>query len=200
MINAALIDIGNVLLTTDFENSLKRLIPSELADPEARIHSLLERKDELEGGQMTMDDFIEWASKKLGYEGPKEDFLVAWNDIFEPIAPMWETIRDLKGRGIKLYLFSNTNQAHADYFLSTYETLFQLFDGRIFSYEIDAVKPDPAIYHHAFEKYSLKPEETLYIDDLPENISTGLQLSLHSWRYNVDSHEAMTRWLVEVLD
>ncbi|WP_411846988.1 HAD family phosphatase [Roseibacillus persicicus] len=197
---AALVDIGNVILHIDFETSLSRLIPPELADPAGRIASLLEKKDEFERGDFTDSDFVTWASKKLQFTGTPEEFIAAWNDIFTPNLPMWDTLRDLKARGFQLILFSNTNQMHADYFLAEFAEVFDLFDGRVFSHEAGCNKPDPAIYHHAFEKYQLVPGDTLYFDDLPENISTGLQLGLKAWRYKGDSHEAMTRWLVETLD
>lgn len=200
MKKAALIDIGNVILHVDFLTSLRTLVPQELADPVGRIYSLLEKKDEFEGGALSDDEFVEWASGKLQFAGPKEDFLFAWNDIFSPNLPMWETLRDLKSRGFELILFSNTNQMHVDFFLKEYAEIFELFDGEVFSHIAGSVKPDPAIYHHAFEKYDLVPEETFYFDDLPENITTGLQLKLKAWRYSADNHEAFTRWLVETLD
>lgn len=200
MKKTALVDIGNVILHLDFEGSLCQLVPEELADPVARVHSLLEKKDEFEAGDLSDEDFVVWASKKLQFEGPREDFVAAWNDIFRPNPSMWETLRELKSRGHKLILFSNTNQMHCDYFLAKYAEVFDLFEGQVFSHQVGAAKPDPVIYHHAFEKYDLIPEETLYFDDLPENITTGLQLGLKAWRYNSKSHEALTRWLVETLD
>lgn len=200
MKKAALVDIGNVILHVDFESSLSKLVPSKMADPVGRVHSLLEKKDDFEGGALTDEEFVAWASKKLGFTGPPEEFLAAWNDIFTPNLPMWETLRELKSRGFELILFSNTNRMHADYFLKEYAEVFNLFEGRVFSHEAGAVKPDPAIYQHAFEKYRLAPAETLYFDDLPENITTGLQLGLKAWRYSAKNHEALTRWLVETLD
>ena len=200
MNKAALVDIGNVILHVDFETSLKTLIPEELADPVGRIHSLIEKKDIFEAGQLSDDEFVEWASKKLQFEGPKEEFLAAWCNIFTPNPSMWETLRDLKSRGVRLIMFSNTNQMHADYFLKEYAEIFELFDGHIFSHEEGCAKPDPAMYECAFKKYDLVPEETFYFDDLPENITTGLQLGLKAWRYSEESHEALTRWLVENFD
>lgn len=200
MKKAALVDIGNVILHVDFETSLQKLVPSELADPVGRIHSLLEKKNDFEGGVLTDDDFVAWASEKLQFEGPREEFVAAWNDIFQPNLPMWETLRELKSKGFRLILFSNTNKMHADFFLAEFAEVFELFEGRVFSHEAGSIKPDPAIYHHAFEKYDLDPAETLYFDDLPENITTGLQLGLQAWRYSAKNHEALTRWLVELLD
>ncbi len=200
MKKAALVDIGNVILHIDFESSLCKLVPEELADPEGRVRSLLEKKDDFEAGQLSDEDFVEWASNKLQFSGQPDEFVAAWNDIFTPNLPMWETLRELKSRGYELILFSNTNQMHADYFLKEFSEVFDLFDGHVFSHQVGAAKPDPVIYHHAFEKFGLIPEDTLYFDDLPENVTTGLQLNLKAWRYAAKNHEALTRWLVETLD
>ena len=200
MKRAALVDIGNVILDLDFETSLRRLVPSELADPAGRIHSLLEKKDEFEVGAISDEEFVTWASGKLQFEGSREEFVAAWNDIFKPITPMWESLRNLKGRGVKLILFSNTNQMHVDFFLKEFAEVFDLFEGQVFSHQVGKAKPDPEIYQHAIEKYDLVPEETLYFDDLPENITTGLQLGLEAWRYSARHHEAFAKWLVDTLD
>ena len=200
MKKAALVDIGNVILHVDFETSLKRLIPPELADPSGRIQSLLEKKDDFESGDLTDEGFVEWASKKLQFEGPAEEFIAAWNDIFEPNSPMVESLRDLKACGYELILFSNTNQMHVDAMMKRFEEIFSLFDGEVFSHIAGANKPDPKIYHHAIEKYGLVAEETLYFDDLPENITTGLQIGLKAWRYDSENHGAFTRWLADTLD
>ena len=44
------------------------------------------------------------------------------------------------------------------------------FDGILFSAEEKCVKPQKEIYLRLFEKFSLKPEECFFIDDLDLNI------------------------------
>ena len=68
---AALFDIGNVLVHLDFENALRKLVPPEVVDPVDRIRSLLDKKDDLEAGLIARDDFISWASGRLGFESLK---------------------------------------------------------------------------------------------------------------------------------
>lgn len=200
MKKAALIDIGNVILLLDFETSLSRLVPEELADPAGRIQSLLEKKNELESGEIKDADFVAWASRKLQFTGTTTEFLAAWNDIFSLNTAMADTLRGLKARGVQLILLSNTNQMHVDHFTKAYPEVFDLFDGAVYSHLVGMNKPDPRIYEHAIREHNLEPAHTLYIDDLPENITTGLQLGLKAWRYNHEAHEALTRWIVETLD
>ena len=195
---AALIDIGNVLLSFDFESALKRLVPEDAPDPMQRIESLLERKDEYETGRIPEDEFIEWASGKLGFTGSADTFRDIWRSIFEPIPVMWKTMERLKQQGLRLYLFSNINSIHGPYVLESYPVV-KHFDGRVFSYEVGAIKPDPAIYNIALEQHGLDASTTLYIDDLPQNITTGRSLGLPSHQYDLHRHEDLERWLEELL-
>jgi putative hydrolase of the HAD superfamily len=191
---AALFDIGNVLVHLDFESSLARLVPPGVEDCKERIYSLLEKKDELEAGAIAENDFIAWASGQLGFTGTTEAFLEAWNSIFEPIHAMWGIAAFLKSQRLKIILFSNTNSMHARWLLENYD-VFEDFDGRVFSHEVGALKPDPAIYQHAVEEFGLTPADTLYLDDLPENIAKGEELGFRCHQYAFARHHEFIAWL-----
>ena len=49
-------------------------------------------------------------------------------------------------------------------------------DGGILSFLDHLIKPDEAIYRLIMERYTLRPEETVFIDDTPENIDAALAL------------------------
>jgi FMN phosphatase YigB (HAD superfamily) len=195
---AALIDIGNVLLSFDFESALLRLVPDTTPDPLQRVLSLLERKDAFESGQIPEEKFIAWASERLGFTGSADTFRETWRSIFEPIHPMWDAIAAMKAAGLRLFLFSNINSIHGPWILETYPVMDH-FDGHVFSYEVGAIKPDPTIYHTAMRMHDLRPETTLYIDDLPANIATGQDLGLPSHQYNLHDHDSFLTWLTPQL-
>ena len=52
------------------------------------------------------------------------------------------------------------------------------FTHNTWSCELGIAKPDPAIYLHTCEKLQVRPEETLFIDDKPENIAAAEALGL----------------------
>ncbi|MDE0593718.1 MAG: HAD family phosphatase [Akkermansiaceae bacterium] len=191
---AALFDIGNVLVHLDFETPLAALVPPSMKNPKERIHRLLEKKDELESGAIAKDEFITWASERLGFPGSPESFLEAWNSIFEPIHSMWTMAAFLKSLGVKIILFSNTNCMHAEWLLKNYN-VFEEFDERVFSHLVGAIKPDAAIYHHAIAQHDLVPADTLYIDDLPENIAKGEELGFRCHQYAFARHHQFIAWL-----
>ena len=143
---------------------------------------------------MPPGEFIAFACKHLEFSGPADEFREAWNSIFRPIHTMWPIVSFLKSLRLKLILFSNTNCMHITWLLENYE-VFGEFGGRVFSHEVGFNKPDPAIYHHAIAEFDLTPGETLYIDDLPENIATGRNLGLRCHQYVKERHHEFVAWL-----
>lgn len=189
-----LYDIGRVLLDFDFETSLRRLLPDDCTDPEARLTRLLERKDDFEAGAIDAEDYTRWALDILGSQATREQFRRAWQDIFTPNQPMWDCVRRLAARGHRMILFSNTNEIHCPWVFDAFPE-FSLFHEAVLSFKTGAIKPHPHIYQHAVDAHSLMPDDTLYIDDLPENIATGRAFGFHCWQYDLRDHAAFEHWL-----
>jgi putative hydrolase of the HAD superfamily len=189
-----LFDIGRVLLDFDFESSLSRLLPAGCPDAHQRLPRLLERKDEFESGAIDPDAYVNWALGVLGSHATPEEFRHAWQRIFTPNEPIWENVRELSAAGHRLILFSNTNAIHCPWVFDEYPA-FSHFREAVLSFEVGAVKPHPPIYQHAVDVHNLDPAATLYIDDLPENIATGIEFGFHCHQYHLKDHEAFERWL-----
>lgn len=187
MLDAIIFDIGNVLLRFDFTRTIKRIAPFCSVAP-ADIQELLEPwKMDLESGRVTGSDFLDEVTHILGYSGPRAELQSAWQEIFTPNVPMHYLVASLK---LPLYLLSNTNNLHADYFLNEYP-VFAHFSDAVYSHEAGLMKPDPAIYHHALEKFKLAPQNTLFIDDLLPNIEAARALNLLTHHYHHDQHGSL---------
>lgn len=193
-----LFDIGGVIVGVDFIPALKRLVPAGADNVDARLNTLLERKDEFEAGRIAADEYFPWAAGVLGFTGSHEDFIQAWVDIFSPNTPMWESIEKLHQAGHRLILFSNTNNPHKEFVMKTYP-VFQHFTGGIFSYQTGHIKPEPEIYDVAVRQYQLDPAHTAYIDDLPANIEEGKRAGFFCHQYDAENHGAFLKWLDEIL-
>jgi putative hydrolase of the HAD superfamily len=86
-------------------------------------------------------------------------------------------LKDLKKDGYNIYILSNLSEQSHDY-LKNYD-FFKYVDGGVFSYKLNICKPDPRIYKELFSKYSIKPEESVFIDDLQINIDAAKKLGLN---------------------
>lgn len=187
MIRAFLFDIGNVILRFDFHIALRKLATkSASTDPTELLTWLEPVKFMLEDGQIDRAAFLRGAIDALRYRGTEEEFVHAFEDIFEENTPMTELIPRLRER-YPLYLLSNTNDIHVDFFLRRYP-VFQHFCGGVYSHKARASKPDPGIYRIACRQLGLTPEATFFIDDLLPNIETARSLGFQTHHYHHERH------------
>ncbi|MEA1911046.1 MAG: HAD-IA family hydrolase, partial [Spirochaetota bacterium] len=61
---------------------------------------------------------------------------------------------------------------------------FDNFDGGVISFEVKLNKPDRRIYDSLLLKYNLDPGETLFIDDIQENITAAEELGIQGIHYS----------------
>ena len=112
----------------------------------------------------------------------------------------WRRVADrLAAAGHRLILFSNTNSLHCPWAFEVFPD-FALFDAAVLSFEVGAIKPDPAIYEHAIATHHLDPAATLYIDDLAPNIATGRAHGFRCFQYDQTDHPAFQLWLRQQLE
>jgi epoxide hydrolase-like predicted phosphatase len=105
----------------------------------------------------------------------KDEIIHVFNLRSELLYPLDENVRllpELKKQGFRLYFLSNFP---LDLFeeVKTGYYFFKYFDGGVISAEAKVSKPDSRIYDILLKKYSLIPQECLYIDDIEINVKAG---------------------------
>ncbi len=103
-------------------------------------------------------------------------------DHLEPIASSVAVLDALRqrrdaGEDLRLFYLSNMPVAYARTLQAKY-TFISWFDDGIFSGDIQLVKPDPAIFTAATQRFGLRGDTTLFIDDLLHNIHAA---QAHGW-------------------
>lgn len=111
------------------------------------------------------------------------------------IPGMEELIRDLKARGYGVYGLTNWSRETFPLVRDRFP-VFSLLDGYVVSGEERIAKPDPALYRILLERYGLKGEECVFVDDNPRNASGGEPLGIRGLVF----HDAeQTRTELEVV-
>ena len=79
---------------------------------------------------------------------------------------------------VHLYILSNF---HRDSFeeLNKRHQFFKNFDGHVVSCYYHQLKPEKEIYDTIIEKFSLNPEETVFIDDSYPNIEMAQKMGIN---------------------
>lgn len=153
-----------------------------------------EHWDQLDLGELNFDQI----AQRMVDSTPEMDFDVVKKLItnyprygFYFVEPIKQTIEKLRTMNRwKFYLLSNYN---ADMFRLTADLhpFLKTFDGQIISGEEKVMKPDPRIYQLLLDRYDLKAEECVFVDDRKENVDAAIALGMEGVVYT-DSRDLLT--------
>jgi glucose-1-phosphatase len=167
MYRAVIFDLGKVLVHFDFKRgyrALEGLCPYSAAEIPKRLATtgLVER---FETGLVEPRDFVEQLSAILDLHVDYEHFCRIWSCIFTDTLIPESMLAGLAER-YRLVLLSNTNAIHFEMIRENYAHLLRHFHALVLSYEVKAMKPDPAIFQKAIGAAGCRPEECFYTDDI----------------------------------
>ncbi len=182
-IDTVIFDLGIVLLFYDWQIAANRLC-TRVGKSRGEIDHYFMTTPfavQLERGEISKQQFFETVSRDMGFDGAYEEFALIWSDVFSPNEPMIALAQKLQGR-VRRYVLSNTNAIHID-FISRRFPFIHEFDGRVYSYEIRAMKPDRRIYEVLLKQFNVDPASAVFIDDIPANVDGARGAGLHGIHY-----------------
>jgi putative hydrolase of the HAD superfamily len=174
MIRNIVFDLGNVLISFRPAEYLKRNNYPEKT--RQRILNDIFLSPEwlmLDDGKISPEEAVDSIARKSSLK--REEIALVFNkrtEIMFPIERNARLLPGLKKRGFRLYYLSNFPLDIFDEIKNSY-LFFKYFDGGIISSEVKYSKPGIEIYKIFFEKYKLKPEESLFIDDIEANVRSA---------------------------
>ena len=197
---AAVFDVGNVLYGWDPHSFLARQIPED----EARLRfiddiGLWEWHDTLDGGRAFRESAEELSGKFPQYA----EHIAAWGDRFgetitDPVPGVHAIVEELDARGVPLFAITNCS---ADFWPPVHErerAFFARFQGVVVSGEEKLLKPDPALYYRALDRFRLRPDQALFVDDRRINVEGARAVGMHAHLF-VDAADLRLRLAAEGL-
>ena len=188
-------DLGKVLVDFDYSIAARKIAARSARSPKD-LHAFLGTSPlllEYESGRLTREGFFQAISSHLAYAGDLAEFGGYFADIFAEIPPMIQLHTELRQRGFKTYIFSNTSDMAVEHVRLNFP-FFKNFDDYILSYEVGAMKPQPKIYEAMEAMTGKRGADLIYIDDRPENIEAG---AARGWRAILHEHPEQTQRLLE---
>ena len=177
-------DLGNVLLFFSHDKMYRQIGASFGISPMI-VKELLSQKGlqtDYETGAIKTMKIYQIFHSHAQIPCSFEQFLEAAADIFTPNISLWPLVEKLKQQGLRLVLLSNTSECHFNYAKKRYP-IFSLFDDKILSFEVGAMKPDEKIFRAALSLAHCHPKECFYIDDIPEFIEGAKKVGLEGVLY-----------------
>lgn len=139
-----------------------------------------------------------WEKKKRELPEFKEYVERLEREVPELLRPIEENVRLLPAlkKSFKLYALSNYGKIYFEMVRKKYD-FFKLFDGMVISSHVGYLKPEKEIYLELIRRYGIAPEESLFIDDTPENVEAARELGFRAVRLEEPSRlkEILTREL-----
>ena len=181
-------DFGNVLFDLDLASigrEIQKLVGPRYEDVyrqlrQGRVFELYET------GGLSIEEFIDAIRFAGDATLSPEQITAAWNSIFIGMPrERFDMLLQLR-RQYKVFLLSNINDLHATW-IDAYmvrehgipDFQSRYFDGVYYSHLIRLRKPNADIYEYLLADAELAPEETVFIDDLEENVAAAERLGIH---------------------
>ena len=178
-IRAIISDIGRVIVGVDVSRAMQGL-SSGIALTPKEIWSAIEndpRFPDLQDGSISARDWHLHIVRRLGGNLTYDQFIQAWNAALLPETLQPDSLWAGLAKKYRLSLLSNTDPIHVAHMESTF-SFFKYFPVRIYSCVVGSSKPNPVIYQEALRATKVKANESVYIDDLEENVAAAQSLGM----------------------
>jgi HAD superfamily hydrolase (TIGR01509 family) len=93
-------------------------------------------------------------------------------------AEMVAVARELKARGVRLFILSNNLRERSAYYDSHFPFLNELFEKCYFSWKTGFIKPDTQAFTLVLLENNLEPTDCVYFDDSKENVEVATSLGI----------------------
>ena len=186
MIKAVIFDMGGVLVGREWQVIYKK-IARELKISEEKVREISEpllrewdiRKIDEEA---FWGEFENKIGKRVDHKFTKDLWFRNYQDYTKDINGSWKILTELKNRGIRLVLISNTIPPHVQAHIEVgrIDRLKKLgFKIFVWSCKVDVLKPNPRIYEITLKKLNLLAEACVFVDDKLANIEAAKELGMY---------------------
>lgn len=191
-------DLGGVVIDLDRNSAISGLTELGIKDA-AKLLGEYEQKGpflKLETGEITSSELFDTLLPQCHPGTTTTDIRDAFEKFLVdlPVVRL-QTIRQLREKGYKLFVLSNTNPIMynhwiEDKFRQEGVTVNDYFDGIVVSFQELTCKPDPQIFRNLVGRYHLTPRETVLLDDSEANCKSARTIGLNALQVKKDGDDS----------
>lgn len=181
MIKNIIFDLSEVIISG--YHGVEKIIKRQYAIPEEDFKKQKFLKYEyfldLMRGKLSEEEYLEELLKGTNWNISIEKLKTAIRqNLNQPIPGTMEIIKELKEGKYQLILLSDHVKEWMEYIEENNKDL-EIFDKKIFSYDIETVKSDEQTFKIVLEKAAIVADETLFIDDYEKNVKNAEAVGIH---------------------
>lgn len=184
MIKNVILDMGNVLLSFDPQIPLNAFCKTE-EEKQIIFRELFQSQYWLEADAGHIKDAELYDLVKQNVAPEHHDALKQccehWEICMQPIEGAREFCKEIKAAGFGVYVLSNASDKFYTYFENFLPLTF--FDGVTVSSDIKMMKPDHEIFQYVMDKYGLKKQQCLFVDDSLGNVESARAFGMRAHHF-----------------
>ena len=185
MINTIIFDLGNVLINWE-----PKLLYNKIFDSEEKTNHFIENictlawNEEQDAGRTLKQGTDILIAEYPEHQQEIKAYYDRWEEMLNgAIEGSVEIFRQLKASGkYKIYALTNWSSELFPIALRNFEFL-NWFEGIVVSGDEGIRKPEAAFFQILFDRYQVKPENAVFIDDNLRNIEAARKLGIQSIRF-----------------
>lgn len=181
MIKTIIFDIGNVLTVFGWKDFLHSFgYPEEIEERVGKATVDNPFWHEFDKGFLSDEEMLEgFIRNDPSVEKELREIYISLHGIVTRVDYAIPWIQTLKKGGYQVLVLSNfSDKVKRDN--SDALDFLEYVDGGILSYRDGVIKPDPAIYRLLLDRYGLKPEECVFLDDMQQNLDAAAGFGIHT--------------------
>ena len=165
-------DLGGVLVDVQLD------VLKELKRPQTEIENAFfgqNRHQAFGNGTLKADVYTKRVAHDLKQDASTIE--TVWGQVVQ-----WKPFTSslLNNLNVPFVFWSNTDPIHCEKLKHSLQLSTVMLEKSIFSYEAGVLKPDAQFFKAGLEKVALEPEQVLFIDDRPENVSGARDLKINA--------------------
>ena len=173
-------DFGGVLFQWRPPELIKRELPQRAATDEAAAHWVREIFQGYEGdwghfdrGTVEVPDLVQRIARRTGLtEAEVQSVVDGVPHELQPIRESVALLAQLRAAGHSQVFLSNMPAPYAEHLERTHDFL-RCFESGVVSAWVQQIKPEPGIFDTAARLFGARPEQLLFIDDVPVNVQAA---------------------------
>ena len=180
MIKNIIFDLSEVIISGYHET--EKIIERQYAIPEEEFKKQKLFKYEyfldLMRGDLSEEEYLEELLQGTNWNLSLEQLKIAIRqNLNQPVPGTMEIVKELKGK-YQLILLSDHAREWMEYIEENNKDL-NIFDQKIFSYDIGVVKSDKQTFKIVLEQTGIVADETLFIDDYEKNVKNAEKVGIY---------------------
>ncbi len=180
-IKSIIFDLGGVLIDLDENKTINNFgVYVSAFFKQKNNTAFVTLAQQFERGEISSKNFRKSVSKLFNLDISDVFFDKKWNSMIKTIPENRISMLKKLNENYRIFVLSNTNEIHCNYFTKQKYWNFNLFEKVYFSHIIKMRKPEPEIFLHVLKENNLIPEETLFVDDNSQNIESAKLLGLQT--------------------